>query len=592
MSPFRVFQKKAEKDTQPARKPASFNKKSPAAVKDLAKSKMAPSGEYLEDLNEKDKESIDQYDDRKIRLQKIQPVDDEDSEDDEVQEDKVSGLVVLLTLTASISGFMFGYDTGYISSALVSIGTDLGRELSYSQEEYITAATSLGALISSAFSGVLGDYFGRRPILMISNVLFIIGAIIQCAAHTVWTMISGRLVMGFGVGIGSLLAPVFISELAPKKYRGRLVVIDCLAVTGGQLIAYAIGAGLSRVNNGWRGAVGISMLPPILQFLAFLFFLPDTPRFLVMKGQISQAHKVLLKIYPDATEEQVSSSIKEFQEMNRALPGNNVLQKSWNGVKVLHTSGPAFRALLITCGMQAIQQFTGFNSLMYFSATIFKTVGFKDSTAVSIIVAATNLIFTIVAFFIIDRVGRRRLILISLYGMLAFLVLNSIAFHYLNVTFHGSNAIVNSSDSHTWGIVIIIAIIGYVASYAVGCGNVPWQQGEMFPQAVRALGSSYATATNWTGSLVISATFLTMLQNITPTGTFALFAGLTFLSIIFILLFFPELSGMSLEEVQKVLTGGFHIRESVKIASMRKKYGSEVSLSVLEKSESESQEMA
>ncbi|KAF6014470.1 hypothetical protein HII13_000815 [Brettanomyces bruxellensis] len=591
MSLFKLFGKKHDSDRQHDAK-LSHSAEGSTTVKDLAKSKIAPSGEYFENLDDNSRKSTGQYENKGTRFQKIQPVDDEDTDDDEVQEDKVSGLIILLTLTASISGFMFGYDTGYISSALVSIGGDLGKTLSYGEEEYITAATSLGALIASILSGVLGDYFGRRPILMLSNILFVIGAIVQCAAHSVWMMISGRLVMGFGVGIGSLLAPVFISELAPRKYRGRLVIINCFGTTGGQLVAYAIGAGLSRIKNGWRAAVGISMFPPLLQFLAFLFFLPDTPRFLVMKGRISQAHGILMKIYPDATEEQVNSSIKELQELNRALPGGNVLQRLWYGAKLLHTSGPAFRALFITCGMQALQQFTGFNSLMYFSATIFKAVGFKDSTAVSIIVAATNFIFTVVAFFIIDKVGRRRLMLTSLYGMLAFLVLNSVAFHFLDITFHGSDAIVNSSDSHTWGIVIIIAMIGYVASYAVGCGNVPWQQGEMFPQAVRALGSSYATATNWTGSLVISATFLTMLQNISPTGTFALFAGLTLLSIIFILLFFPELSGMSLEESQKVLTGGFHIRESMKIAKMRKKYGNKVPLSVMEKPESGVEDMA
>lgn len=504
-------------------------------------------------------------------LKSIEPVNDETTEYDEVQDEKPSLLVIILTVTASISGFMFGYDTGYISSALVSIGTDLGSKLTYGQEEYITAATSLGALIASVSSGILGDYFGRRPILMVSNVLFITGAIIQCAAHGLWAMIAGRLVMGFGVGIGSLLAPVLISELAPTRFRGRLVILNCFGTTGGQLIAYAIGAGLSHVHNGWRIAVGISMIPPAFQFIAFLTFLPDTPRFLVMKGKISKAKQVLEKIYPDATEDQINSSIDELQSSNSKLPGNNVFKKSWEGVKYLHSCKAAFRALLITCGMQAIQQFTGFNALMYFSATIFDAVGFKDSAAVSIIVAGTNFLFTVVAFFIIDKIGRRRLMLTSLWGMLIFLILNAIAFHFLGITFHGSETSVDPSNSHTWGTVIIVAMIGYVGSFAVGCGNVPWQQAELFPQSVRALGSSYATAVNWCGSLVISATFLTMLQNITPTGTFSLFAGLTTLSLLFIYFFFPELSGMSLEDTQRVLTGGFHIKESMRISKMKKR---------------------
>lgn len=483
------------------------------------------------------------------------------------QAERPSPLVIVLTIMSSISGLMFGYDTGYISSALVSIGESFGKPLTYSDEQFITAATSLGALIFAFSSGIFVDFLGRKPVLMLSNVMFIVGAVVQCAANKVWTMVAGRFIMGFGVGIGSLIAPLYISELAPSRFRGRLVVINCLGITGGQLIAYAIGAGLDKVHNGWRIVVGLSMIPPAVQFIGFIF-LPDTPRFMIMKNKTDEAIAVLKKTHPHASHESILAKVMELQSEDNEIPGSP-LQKWWTAVKELHTIPSNFRALFLSCGLQLIQQLTGFNSLMYFSATIFKSVGFDDSTSVSIVVAATNFVFTIVAFFLIDLVGRRRILLLSMPCVMGFLVLNAIAFHFIDIEFVGNNAVVHG-DHHTWGIVIIVAMICFVASYAVGIGNVPWQQSEMFPQRVRGVGLSYACSANWTGSLIISSTFLTMLKNITPTGTFCLFTGFCLVAYFLIIFTYPELSNLELEEVQDILTGGFQIKKSVKLAAARK----------------------
>ncbi|KAH3664120.1 hypothetical protein OGAPHI_004834 [Ogataea philodendri] len=500
---------------------------------------------------------------------------DKSSQDDQssdmllsMESAKPTFLVVVLVCFASISGFMFGYDTGYISSALVSIGKDLGKDLTYGEEEFITAATSLGALITAIFAGSMADIFGRKPVLMFSNSLFIVGAIIQCAAHTVWTMIAGRFIMGFGVGVGSLIAPLYISELAPSKFRGRLVILNCLGITGGQLIAYGIGAGLAHVNNGWRVQVGLSIIPPAVQLAAFLF-LPDTPRFLISKNKLEKAAKVIARTHRGATPESISYKIAETKTLNSSIPGDSVFSKTWNGIKEIHRVPSNFRALVIACGLQGIQQFTGFNSLMYFSSTIFKAIGFDNSTAVSIIVSGTNFVLTVVAFFIIDKVGRRRMLLVSLPVMMIALIVNAIAFHYVPLKFENDSVELTDQVSN-WGYVIMVFMIIYVGAYAVGIGNVPWQQSELFPQSVRGVGASYATATNWSGSLVISSTFLTMLEHITPTGTFALFAALTAVSIVFCYLFYPELSNLALEETQQLLTGGFNIKESVALAKKRK----------------------
>lgn len=486
---------------------------------------------------------------------------------------KPSSLVLLLTLASSISGFMFGYDTGYISSALVNVGTDLShKHLTSGEKEFITSATSLGALIGALIGGIMANLIGRKKVLLGSNVVFVVGTIIQLAAVTVWTMIVGRFVLGLGVGVASLIAPLMLSELAPATYRGRLIVTNCMFITGGQLVAYFINWGLANMKHGWRVSVGLCMVPPVVQFCLF-FFLPDTPRFYIMNGQYERAKKVLYLIYKDPSDKFVERTFQDMIKSHCTVPGKGPLAQSWNSIKIVHKDPGNLRALILACGLQGIQQFTGFNSLMYFSATIFETCGFHNPTAVSIIIAATNFVFTGVAMFIIDKVGRRKILLVALPGMCIAMVVCAIGFHYMNIKFtSSSDVIVKQTGITGWGIVIIIGMVVFVASYAVGIGNSAWTGVELFSDInVRAIGGMYASATNWAGSLVIASTFLTMLENITPTGTFAFFAALCFVSFLFVFFLLPEISGLKLEESTQFLATGFHVRESCALSKTRKR---------------------
>ena len=482
-----------------------------------------------------------------------------------------SKMVITLTLASSISGFMFGYDTGYISSALVQIGTDLSNKiLTSGEKELITSATSLGALIGAIIGGILANILGRRIVLLGSNVIFVVGTIIQLASKTVWTMIVGRFILGWGVGIASLIAPLMISELAPAKYRGRLIVTNVMFITGGQLIAYFINWGLTRVDHGWRVSVGLCMVPPVLQFVLF-WFLPDTPRFYVMNGEIERAKQVLRQVHIEPSEAFVDATVDEMVASNSTVPGKNPLQKAWESIKIIHTTPGNFRALILACGLQGIQQFTGFNSLMYFSATIFETIGFHNATAVSIIIAATNFAFTGVAICIIDKVGRRRILLVGMPCMCASLVVCAIAFHFLDIDF-GSGEII-SRGINGWGIVVIVGMILYVASYAIGIGNAAWVGVELFSDVnVRSIGAMYAAGTNWAGSMVIAATFLTMLENITPTGTFSFFAGLCCVAFFFVYFLLPDTAGLELEETTDCLANGFNVKQASQLSKERKKH--------------------
>lgn len=467
----------------------------------------------------------------------------------------MSRLTMILTVLTSFCGFMFGYDTGYISGALVVIGDDLGKTLTSGDKEFITSATSLGALLSACFAGSLADRFGRKWVISLANILFIVGAVMQVCAHDLWVMITGRFVMGWGVGIASLVAPIYISEMAPSRFRGRLIVINVLAITGGQLIAYGVGAGLATVKNGWRILVGLSLVPSVIQMVMFVF-MPETPRFLVRRGRVDDARRVLQRTYKQTTDQELDS---KMHDLNASLSMSGSYKNPWKTLVELHRVPSNFRALVITCGLQGIQQFCGWNAMMYFSATVFETVGFDNPTAVSIIISGTNFVFTIVAFMIIDKVGRRKILLCTIWGMALGLVLNAIAFHFNDPDSNGNG----SGKISGWSIVIIISMLLYAAFYGTGIGNVPWQQAEMFPMSVRGMGSSFATATNWAGSLVVSSTFLTMMDKITPTGTFAFYAGLCVVGQVFVYFLYPETAGLALEEVQELLDGGFNVKQSV-----------------------------
>jgi SP family myo-inositol transporter-like MFS transporter 13 len=502
-----------------------------------------------------------------------------------------SAFIWSLTICAGVSGLLFGYDTGVISSTLVSIGSDLSaRPLSTLDKSLITSCTSLFALIASPVTGVLADHWGRKRVILLADILFVLGALWQAFTGSVWGMVGGRSVVGLAVGSASLVVPLYISELSPSPFRGRLVTISALFITGGQVIAYVIGWLFSSRFHGWRWMVGLGAIPAALQFL-MLQFLPETPRWLVQANQTELAKKVLVRVYgsEEDMQELVSAILRrienEIYEEEDAAGVRSSLQGAKHGWRAklarvndhltqLVSVGGNRRALIIACMLQGFQQLCGFNSLMYFSATIFALVGFKSPTLTSLSIALTNFAFTLVAFKTIDRVGRRRILLVSVPVMVLGLALSAIAFKYVDIPTHevlaqrkGSVA----SSNKTWPLLIVISMVIYVAGYAIGLGNVPWQQSELFPLSVRSVGSGIATATNWGSNFLVGITFLPMMERLTPTGTFALYASICVLGWFATWNIYPELGGLSLENVGELLRDGWNVDESVRLARERKR---------------------
>ncbi|KZT36909.1 sugar transporter [Sistotremastrum suecicum HHB10207 ss-3] len=486
-------------------------------------------------------------------------------------EERTTRFVWLLAFACSISGLLFGYDTGVISGALVTIGDDLGApgsQLSSLQKELITSATTLGALVGSLISGILSDYSGRKPVISLADLIFIIGAIAQSLSHTVRAMIAGRFLIGLGVGLASCIAPLYIQELSPTSLRGRMVVLTVVAITGGQVVAYAIGAAFENMRGGWRWMVGLGAVPAALQ-LVFLVFLPESPRILIRKGRMDKARNVLGRIYAFASEDQVLMKVEVLRaavlQSIQISENTTLLQR----IRSMVIEPVNRRALIIACGLQAFQQVSGFNTLMYYSATLFKSIGFNQPTAVGLIVAGTNFLFTLVALKYIDIIGRRRIMLYSSPGMVLGLTLAAISFHYLTKDTGG--VLVDGAEYSTkWSALVLVSMIIYVASYATGVGNVPWQQGELFALEVRGIGTSISTTTNWACNLLIGSTYLSLMAAITPSGAFGLYAGLCFLGFAFCLACYPETAGLSLEEVTNVFQNGFGVKESEKMRSEKR----------------------
>ncbi|KAG9079576.1 myo-inositol transporter [Ceratobasidium sp. UAMH 11750] len=483
-------------------------------------------------------------------------------------EEKVTWFVWILVFASSISGLLFGYDTGVISGALVTIGSDLGpAELSNTQKELITSSTTLGALLGGLAAGIVSDFIGRKPVLAVANVVFIGGAIAQAVCHTVSAMIGGRFLIGIGVGLAACMAPLFISELSPTKLRGRLVTVNVVFITGGQVIAYGIGAAFESSPGGWRWMVGLGAVPAALQ-LACLLFLPESPRILVRRGQLELAQKNMAKIYAHATAEQVANKVKVLRaavQESIDIQNSTTLMQRLKSIIAVPVNR---RALAVACGLQAFQQLCGFNTLMYYSATLFKSIGFDKPTAVGLIIAGTNFIFTLVALKYIDIIGRRKIMLFTSPGMIAGLVLAAISFYFLTKKTGG--VLVDGSEyPKSWSALVLFSMIVYVAAYATGLGNVPWQQSELFALDVRGIGASIATATNWSANLLIGATYLSLMHAITPSGAFGFYAGLCFVGWIFCIFCYPETAGLSLEEVKLIFRDDFGIKASERLRSTK-----------------------
>jgi len=330
-----------------------------------------------------------------------------------------SKFIYVLAFFSSIGGFLFGYDTGVISGAMLIIRAEM--DLDDFWHGAIVSSTILAAWLFALVGGFLSDAVGRKPVILTASVLFIAGSVTMGIADGLWPLLIGRIIVGIGIGFVSIVVPVYIAEAARKEARGFLVTINTMSITGGQAVAAVTSGIFSSTHQGWRYMLGIAAIPAAIQCIGF-FFMPESPRWLISKGRVEEGKKVLQRIRGrfyniDDEFQSIQSSEKETKRELQSRKQRG--QSSWIIVQIFQTP-TVRRALLVGCLLHMFQQIAGINTVMYYSATIIQMGGFYQTSQaiwLSALVASVNFLCTFIGVYLVEKVGRRRLTLASLLGV-------------------------------------------------------------------------------------------------------------------------------------------------------------------------------
>jgi sugar porter (SP) family MFS transporter len=436
--------------------------------------------------------------------------------------------VVMTAAIAGLGGLLFGYDTGIIASALLFIRRDF--DLGSFEQGMVVSAVPVGAIFGAAVAGQAADKLGRRRVIVSAAVVFIIGALLSAAAPDLAILVIARVLLGVAVGLASANAPVYISEVAQPEERGRLVSYFQLAVTAGILVAYLVGLAFSPSDE-WRWMLGLGALPALALGIGMLQ-MPQSPRWLVMVGQDYAARKVLEKIRRD-DEEAITEELEEIKGSIEAKPGG------WRDLLQ-----PAVRAaLLVGVGLAVLQQVTGINTVIYYAPTIIEFTGINGSSSAilaSLGVGVVNIGMTVLALRLIDRKGRRTLLMVGVTGM-------TISLAVLGAAFLGD------AGTTVISAIAIISLMTYVASFAISLGPVFWlMNSEIYPLRVRSKAAGVGTMANWTSNFIISLTFLPLIDLLGRSGAFWVYGAVGLFTLWFCWKLVPETKGEPLEAIEGI----------------------------------------
>ncbi|XVE51002.1 hypothetical protein DITRI_Ditri02bG0003400 [Diplodiscus trichospermus] len=516
--------------------------------------------------------------------------------------------IMRLALSAGIGGLLFGV----ISGALLYIRDDFEEvdRKTWLQEVIVSMAVA-GAIFGAAVGGWINDRFGRKKSILIADVLFFVGAMVMALAPAPWMIILGRVFVGLGVGMASMTAPLYISEASPARIRGALVSTNGLLITGGQFLSYLINLAFTKAPGTWRWMLGVAAVPPAVQFVLMLS-LPESPRWLYRRKKVEEARSILEKIYPANEVEDELKALEQSFEAEKAdeeAIGDTLIAK----VKGALGSVVVRRGLYAGVTVQVAQQFSGINTVMYYSPTIVQFAGFasnQTALALSLVTSGLNAVGSIVSIAFVDRYGRRRLMIISMlvashapkidqFDESTNFATNVTCPSYLSAPNPSSwncmsclkadcSFCANGANEYspgaclatttaledlcqrrhrTWfedgcpskfGFLAVVFLGLYIICYSPGMGTVPWiVNSEIYPLRYRGIGGGVAAVFNWVCNLIVSLTFLTLTNALGSAGTFLLFAGYCVIGLIFIYWFVPESKGLQFEEVEEMLKSGY-----------------------------------
>jgi SP family arabinose:H+ symporter-like MFS transporter len=434
-------------------------------------------------------------------------------------------------LVATLGGLLFGYDTAVISGTIDALQVHF--QIDKLHIGWVAASALVGCVIGVLIAGKLTDRLGRRAVLMISALLFLVSALACTITHTPNELVAARILGGMGVGMASLLTPLYIAELSPTRIRGALVSLNQIAILVGMVLSYFANAWIARegdaawlAETGWRIMLG-AMAVPALIFLALIFTIPESPRWLLKRGRTDEARGVLTRINDD-------SAVVE-REMNDIRTAIAHEEGKVSELFRPGTRGTVFMAMVLAL----FQAITGINVVMYYAPTIFTSAGIGTLAALSatVIIPVVMIAFTIMSMYLVDRAGRKPIMLFASAGMGISLALLGIVF----------------AHASTSGWALLLWILTYVASFSIGMGGIYWVVvSEIFPTRVRGAAASLSVVFLWGGNFLVTW-FFPALLDLMKGSVFYVLAGMCVLCFIFIAFCLPETKGKSLEQIEHEL---------------------------------------
>ena len=429
---------------------------------------------------------------------------------------------------AATGGLLFGFDTGIISGALLLIKQEW--TLTSFSQEWVVSAVLLGAILGAALSGRAADRFGRRDVIIGTSVLFAVGSGWAGIAHSVDSLITSRVIVGFAIGVASFTVPLYISEIAPRRVRGALVSLNQLAITIGIVVSYLVDDAFAGTSHGWRYMFLAGIAPALVLGIGMLF-MPESPRWLIAHKRKADAGLILDRVMGP------EQAAREMESIEAGL--SKETKTSWSELAAPWMKMPLF----IGVGIVFVQQMTGINTVIYYAPTIFQMAGFESNQAAigaTVGVGAVNVLMTVVAIWLIDKVGRKPLLYIGLAGMIASLAVLGIAF----------KASAGAGGTLKW--VSVGSLLVYIASFAVSLGPIAWLIiSEIYPFKVRGVAMSLATLSNWSFNFIVAMTFLTIVEKLGPSIAFWTYGIVGVAGLIFCYRYVPETKGRSLEEIEE-----------------------------------------
>jgi len=469
--------------------------------------------------------------------------------------------IYFITIVITLGGLLFGYDTGVINGTQFYFSKYF--ELTGALKGFIVSSALLGALAGAAFSGLLSKRIGRKNSLIIAAILFTFSAwgsgLPSYLPESIELMVIFRLLGGIAIGIASMNAPMYIAEIAPAEKRGNLVTFYQLAIVIGFFVVflatYFIGNGMSEEENittGWRYMFWSELIPAGL-FLGLLFFVPKSPRWLMVKGREKEAKNILTRIHGEKIANREFVEIKESIISDRNSEKPSIFSKSILPIIIIGTI------------LSVLQQFTGINAVLYYGADIFEqALGFgqEDILLQQILLATVNLLFTFIAMFTVDKLGRKPLLIIGGFGMLIGFLMMGFTLYFSDYSQLNSAGL--PTISGTEGIISLIGILIFIGSFAMSMGPVVWViLSEIFPNKIRSVAMSIAVAGQWAANYFVSQSFPIIVESdanklVSDGGIwnnslpYFLFSGFIILIILFVWKFIPETKGKTLEEMETI----------------------------------------